>query len=196
MATQILDSYTLEQAEQDIATIRGQLQILPEVMARSDVTSRTVTSTATTQLSGSFNIPANDANTGTIYRLSCGGQGTWGTTAEQANFDFQAGGASAQTMGIASGTFATGTSVMWEYRQYLIVTATGTSGTYCNQMWCSIGASSVGAQVNGPNLSRNGTANAINTTVANTYQVNFFWTAGPAGSTITCNWSLFERLGL
>jgi hypothetical protein len=78
----------------------------------------TVTNTANTSfaaLSNVWSVPANDGQTGTAYRLTVAGSGTWGATAEQ--LSFQVGGMGAGGMGavtIGSSVFPINTPFAWK----------------------------------------------------------------------------------
>lgn len=160
---------------------------------QSDTTSRTVAVASTAQLSSSYPIQAYDAQVSTSYRLICFGTGTWGTTAQQLQLYAYVGGTLIANAGIPAATFNTGEGICWRVSVTIMITSVGTGGSFT--LHEDVAASTSLASSRGNTPQRNSSGNAINTTVSNAVVVQAAWAAGPTGSTITCDGTLFERLG-
>lgn len=229
--------YTQEQAEEDIATNRGLIDKLSEVIAlndsfvpntpasgsdlfsllgvlqhlgssgmtgalpitQTDTTSTTVTQASTTLLSGQFPVPANDANPGTTYRLTCSGNGQQGSTLQQLTLIQQIGGTNVNQINIAgtgNGALAASDPFDWFLQHEATITATGSSGTMRVVLIVAISKNNAAAN-NGNNIVgvRQSGGVAIDTTVSRNFQLNALWAATTGAPTITCTRTTFERVG-
>lgn len=164
--------------------------LLSQDYSQADISTFTVTATAATQCTTQWSIPANDANVGTVYRLTAMGLGTQGSTQQSLRFRINPG-----TSGPIStpAGFVTASSIFsWRLQAEMLVTATGSAG---NAM---VAASlTIGNTNNNNNLGIAGFSQtvAIDTTVANPYYLLVFWGLAAGTPTVSCYSSIFERLG-
>lgn len=90
---------------------------LSQYYGYSDNNSFTVTQATLTQLATAYIIAANEPQQGAAYKLSCGGYGTWGSTAQNLGLMFTLNGTSFFTSGSCdfySGTFAASVGFTWK----------------------------------------------------------------------------------
>jgi len=159
----------------------------------SDTFSRTATTVAATDLTVSYNIPANDpllySQQNTSYRLHCWGNGSQGGAVHTGNFQVFLYGvliyqSSALNFCGVGGTFT------WDFDIVAQVTSTGVAGNVnTGGQFASIDA----ALTTPGTLPLVDIGNAVNTTVASVMKVSFIWSA--LGPSITCANSEFIRGG-
>ena len=166
----------------------------------TNAASNTVTQATFTQLTASWGVPANDPNPGTLYRLTCFGNGTWGSTQQQLTMrgNYTAGpglGAVrvASTFIPASGHFD------WSFTQHLLFSASGAGGAWIASATLAINDS------DNPNTPGVAASNAMalcgagSGSLSTTSAFNVFaeaeWASTTGAPTITCTGSLFERVG-
>jgi len=154
----------------------------PEIA--SDTTTRTVNSTSTyTQLSGSFSIPASDAEAGSVYKLT-----GWGTTSGNAGGSPNLATEIFNTQLTTVSPDIAQTSVVYDVviETWIIVTAAGASGSVNGMIYCLGGGGTqtlFALAVIPPT--------AVNTTVAS----DFLIACAPSAAGITMNASVYERDG-
>ena len=85
---------------------------LNQYYAMADSNASSVTQSAYTNLSTQYTIPAGEAYAGAAYEMSCGGIGTWGSTAQTLAFQMLAG-TSVLTLAISSAALATSAGFYW-----------------------------------------------------------------------------------
>ena len=152
----------------------------------TDTTSRTVTDPNTGQVSGSFTVPANDAQVGSVYKLRA-----WGTsTVTGAGNDTW----TPHIFGVAL-TNATPSSLVitqpWIAETWLIITVAGAAGRVQGNLELTI-IQSGGTQAS-PFLV-NIPSTAVNTTAASQFFFNVTVSSG-VGDTVTGLASVYERDG-
>jgi hypothetical protein len=163
---------------------------------QTDITSRTVTQAVTTQLSGSFTIPANDANVGTQYRLKCSGFATWGATQQLLTLAELLGGTNINQVNFAAAAFAASTPLDYDAEFTLTVVTTGAGGTARALLRAVFNINNAAVlTTNSATGVRQGGGIAFNTTIARALQLNALWAATVGAPTITCDRTTFERIG-
>lgn len=173
----ITEFYTLEEAEEHIARLRGQVDKLTEILQTTDVqitdSSAPAAVAATTQLfsaggqlatvsssgrSGTVStgttasvggatvtqatlnnlfrdtITANDAQVGSVYKVTAFGYGAWGATAQTLQFALRFGATSATTIGttptIQTTDFNTSATFRWKAEAIVVCVTTGAGATW------------------------------------------------------------------
>jgi Pectate lyase superfamily protein len=151
----------------------------------------TVTSaSAFGSLGAPVTIPANDATTGTVYKVTCFGTGTEATGAAVPLTVAVALG------GLNLGTFqpatlpAAGSAFSWRYECDLYVAAAGTSGRVVPSGTFRWGASGTAAAT----TMHGGTPQTINTTSPNQLGLTAKWASATGAPTITCACTIVERV--
>src|SRR6266487_2981417 len=117
MVMTVQPGYTLEQAEEDIANLRGDTAVFSEGYADLN----TVTAASMTDLSTVTYVPA-DPSIGDCFRITCGGYGTQGSTRQDLTFGFYLGGAPVGTNIKIVGAAAAMWNVSDEFRWNMTVT--------------------------------------------------------------------------
>lgn len=167
-----------------------------------DVTTFAVTAASMTQLSQQFTVPAGDANVATMYRVTCWGNGTWGSTAQNLTMQMTfAGTGFGITPTIASGAFSGSAAFRWNTVMILICQTTGTLGTWHGSFWGCL--TQTANNINPGTASQNtvpfvgGPSASVSqdTTVANALVLECAWASTTGGPTITCHGTTFERCG-
>jgi hypothetical protein len=192
--------YNLQQAQRDIAALRGSAAktgvILPSgysgfrvISQPADYTTYTVTAGSVTQCTKLWNIPANDAQAGTQYRLTVFGTGTQGSVARALVFQFYS---INQAQCTFVSTFASANSA-FDFRMVCEVTvvSTGTSGSANYSIQGSAGGSNLASTAcQGLNA-----AFAYNTQSAFSLGLGSWWNPNTSSPTMTTQISMLERLG-
>jgi len=169
----------------------------------ADFTPHTVTQATLTQLSKVFAVPANDAQTGTVYRLTAAGTAVWGSTQQALTFALSAFGvANFASLPIGATEFTASLALQWRLVAEVAVQAGGNPGTILGGMSAGVAVSGANelTQVN-TNQSAGGFAsfNAANATANTQVNANVTlqakWAATTGAPTITCGYSYLERLG-
>jgi hypothetical protein len=160
----------------------------PLSSSQADNTPHTCSTAGFTQLSKAWTIPANDAQVGTLYRVTAWGDGQFGSTLQQMSTNLSGGNAQANTPTSAQTASA---NVFFRAEGSLLIGVTGSSGsgTFNLVVHTSSGGS------NGYSALGDSTAVAYDTTISNTLGLFTKWAATTGAPTITCRGSLFERLG-
>jgi hypothetical protein len=158
--------------------------------AAADFASFTITGTSAAQASKAWSIPANDAQAGTTYRMTIAGIGTQGTTAQQLTFQILLGSTSFAAATLLSTFAAISAGFIWKAILEVTVHATGAGGTadYRVDVYAS-------AANNAPPASAWVSTGAFNTTIANTYELQMFWSSATGAPTAGSRHSYLERLG-
>jgi hypothetical protein len=157
--------------------------------------------TTLSKLSNVWSIPANDAQAGTVYRLTAGGVATWGATQEVLTLALAAFGvANFVSLPIGATEFTAGLSLQWRYQADIVVVSPGNPGTIMGGASFDIGVAGANQLTNaGTNQSAGGFAafNAANATANTVSAGNITLQAkwGAAFGSITCDYSYLERLG-
>lgn len=219
------ETYTLEQCEADLATLRGQVDLLSEVLTldgwagppntpagaavlwadalnnverimpsgrtaqltdgQGNVSSHTIT--ANNVITDGWAVPAYDSQVSTAYRLTAWGTGTQAatpTTLQMAgNFGSTNYAAAVSGTGFAAG----GAAFTWKAEIIFICVTTGAGGTCVVSMSAQIRSGTTSTTLVGEQ-----TGIAFDTTASRTFYMSA--TFGAAAS-LTCDGSLFERLG-
>jgi hypothetical protein len=192
--------YNLQQAQRDIAQLRGNQArtgvVLPSgysgfrvITMPADYTTFTVTASSVQQCTKAWSIPANDAQAGTQYRLTLAGNAVQGST-QQALFFETYTGAFAQC---AFGATLVAINAPFNWRLVLEATviSTGSSGT-AHFMLNGIAA---GGDIPGQAIVGLGVAQAFNTTAPFSLAVGCYWNSTTGAPTTTTRVSMLERLG-
>jgi hypothetical protein len=166
---------------------------LPPVIANTDVTTITSTFAAFTRITNSWPVPADDARTGTTYRLSAWGTGTQGSTAQTLSFELTAFGVTAAGTGFPATFAGAGLAFGWNVTGTVQVTATG-AGTATIQYNYTVTIKAAGASASSV-LSGFGSTSAGTTTTAENLFFSVQWGSATGAPTITCEGSVFERAG-
>lgn len=162
---------------------------------RVDSNQHTVTQATLTNITAiPTGILANDANSGTLYRITCGGHGTQGSTQQALSFQITLGSTALGGTTMASTTIPASTAFHWNFIGNILVTNTGSSATvFC---W-GIFEFSVAAAGGTSGTAAFDTASAtFNSTIANAVQVQMRWGSATGAPTITCDGAMLERLGV
>jgi hypothetical protein len=192
--------YNLQQAQRDIAQLRGASArsgvVLPSgyagfrvITMPADYTTYTVTAGAVTQCTKSWQIPVNDAQAGTQYRMTVFGTGTQGSV--QRALVFQTLGGNFAQCTLPSTFVGTSASFGWRMVVEVTVISTGSSGT-ANY---SISGSGGGANAAATAINGFSVAQAFNTTAAFSLGLGSWWNPNTSSPTMTTDVSMLERLG-
>jgi hypothetical protein len=163
---------------------------------QSDTTSRTITSATYQSLSTTYNVPGDDPQPGTTYRLTCFGTGTWGSTVQDLAFS--------QLLGVAGNvahtSFAASAAFSWKARCEWIIAAAGASGSANVSVDFLIAETAsppdgLAAATNAVSAVRSLNPVTFNTTVTQALGLQARWASATGAPTITCFGTLFERLG-
>ncbi len=173
--------------------------VLNRYYSLADANSHTVTAATQTALSSVYNIPANEAQVGTVYRITASGFGTWASSGPQ-TLNLGASLTGVQTGGnltLAAALFPLSDAIRWEAEARVICVSTGSGGTWINALRGTI--NHFGTILATPNafswaVSNTGTLVASTLTVQ-TLSVDAAWGATTGAPTITCTSTVFEKLG-
>jgi hypothetical protein len=166
------------------------------VTSKTEITSRTVTQTGATQLSGQFTINAGDAQAGSTYRLRCSGTGQWGSTTQQLTLIESLSATNINQVNIANNAFNASDPIDWEMTLELTILTTGAAGTALAMLsWSGNKNNAAATSGNSVQGVRTATGISIDTTVNRTLRLNALWASATGAPTITCDRSSFERIG-
>ncbi len=171
--------------------------------AIADTAVTTVTAATASNLSTVYVIAANDMAVNIAYRISCGGDGTQGSTRQNLQFNVGIAGASVGfSVVIDSTALAISALFRWEAEIMLIPVTIGAAGTYNTRIRGCVTNSAnniiPGTAANntipfgGHNLA---TGTGLDTTVAQNFAFRCQWGSVTGGPTITNRSTVFERLG-
>lgn len=96
---------------------------LSQYYGAADTNTTTVTAASATNLSSVYVIPAGEAYTGAAYELSCGGNGTWGSTQQQLTLAMALNGTSFGSGGagkVAASALAASAAFFWSATMKLV----------------------------------------------------------------------------
>lgn len=182
----------------NLAAGQGQAQ-LSQYYGAADTSTTTVTQIAATNLSSVYTIPAGEAYVGASYELSCGGNGTWGSTQQVLTLAMAMNGTSFGSGGsgkVAAAALAASALFFWSAK----ITLTSVDGVSSWQ--CTLDAT-VAEQANTANP---GTAasNTIPLTVtlqhtasvasAVTVALQALWGSATGAPTLTCSRTNFRKI--
>lgn len=177
----------------------GLLGQIPAV--QTDTTPFTVTGVAYAALSTAWTIPANDAQNGTWYRLTCHGNGTSGNPAETLAVRISAFGATVANFILGQTLMSTAENFSWQLTGLIEVVTAGASGTIRTSLGGGFSAfgqnllPTTGTQFSAWAASQNNNS-AVSTNSNQTIQLQAEWGAnGATVPTITSFGSMLERLG-
>lgn len=167
-------------AAQTPAGVAGTLDI-----TQADTSVLSVTGTAVTQITGSYSLPANDAQVGTTYRFKTKAILTWEANSLLVQWY-------GQQMHLPFGLFAAADTVHCDIEWNLQVTNNGSSGTF-----------TLSGRIDASNtaFSKQGVGTLVfitgsqNWTVAQTVFMSASWGGAAAGQNATFYGSTFERIG-
>jgi len=166
------------------------------VNSKTDTTPRSTLSTAGApqQVSSLLNLPALDAQAGTIYRIILYGGGAQGSVQGATSVQLALNSVSAASSGWVAATVPISTGWTWRAEGSITILTTGVSGTATFHISGMVGLSGrtpiANQQVYGAYST---TAVTINTTAANTLSI--LGQVAGTGGTLTGLSSTFERLG-
>jgi hypothetical protein len=165
--------------------------LLSEDYSQTDISTFVFTASTTTQCTNSWTIPANDASIGTTYRLTAMGLGTQGSSTTALKFNMKPAGA--VQLATQLGFIAVSAPFQWRLTGELVVTTTGSSGTAMGCMSLNVG----NTQSTAGNYACAAFTQSFtfNTTIANAFFYQGFWSSSGNSATATCYSSIFERLG-
>lgn len=167
--------------------------LLNRMYGQADTNSHTVTAASLTDLSSVYVIAANDGSANTAYRLTCYGQGTWGST--QQNLVVQGTLGSSTSLGSATvpaANLSASTSFRWYLTLNLVVATTGSSGTAVGGFDGHLYATGTGG--NAARVVACAGSVAMDTTAANNFKLQANWASTTGASTLTCLATIFERV--
>lgn len=163
----------------------------------------TVTAASATNIA-TYVVPPGDSQAGSVYKMTCFGHGTTGTTtaSNSITWDQTHGGVGGGAETTGTTFFSTSQSFRFHVQTYLICAATGASGSFwinsmvtLTELSSNILPGSAGQQAAGFAI---GTSSAItvDSTVQETLRFRVAWggTAGSPGPTLTCDAFFTERI--
>lgn len=191
-----MDAFTLEELEEEIAALRGQVLTFSE----ADTAATTVLAASMTDLSSVYTIPAGSI-VGSAYRLTCGGDGQQGSTLQNLTFGFYLGGTQMGTNPVIVGSSPTWNATLdqfrWQASALIVCATTGVSGTWFGSLSATvtdITAASVGAAGSTTGVAdANKTAVTKDTTTGQPFSIRAGWASTTGGPAIVCRHTLFER---
>jgi hypothetical protein len=181
------------------------------VAQRTDVVTTTVTAATLTRLTKEWTIAANDAASGTTYRLKASGYGTWGSTQQSLTANPMIDGANIGAGGgvgsIAAAALPISQKFYWnaEYN-FIIVTAGASGAARANLEFIAVArasgispgtaaTNSITTMENVPSDPASVSDFTIDTTVSHTIAVYVAWASTTGAPTLTCKWTSLERVG-
>lgn len=175
-----------------VAGQRITASLLNRMYGEADANSHTVTAASLTDLSSVYVIPANDASANTAYRLTCYGNGTWGSTQQQLNFQGTLASTSLGSGGVPSTALTASNSFRWYVTMNLVVATTGVSGTAVGAIDAQLYNTNTSGQA-GRVIACAGVV-AMDTTAANNFKLQADWGSTTGAPTLTCLATIFERV--
>lgn len=165
-------------------------------LTQTDSTLRSNATTTPTQISGAFNIPANDAVANTCYRLRLYGTGTTGTTPPLFSITLDGMGATGQaSTGWAAAALPASTTFEYWVEAIIMVNTTGAAGSA--RMFLSGGVSANGRPTTGQsiNFGAANTSVTVDTTTLSQMLIKIAPGSTTGAPSINGHTSTFERLG-
>lgn len=176
----------------------GQQWNAPGALA-ANFTVNTVTGTSFANLTN-FTVDASDSSTGSVYKITAWGNGQWGSTAQQLNMELTVGGTQLAEVAIAAAAFSASAVFLWKAELILAVQTLGTGGT-CQAM-LSVTVTQDANATSGLSAADNSVtvvglplaAVAMNTTVANVFELAAQWGSTTGAPTISKRVAFFEKI--
>lgn len=161
-----------------------------------------LTTVAYARATNLWNIPSNDPIVGTMYKLRFWGTGSW-SSSQAAAFNLRGNFTNSSGLGAipwGATEFSNGTAINWMLESTIIITATGSAGSYVSFNRCDISASGGNllstfnsGQASG-SATRQGTgAGVLNTTAPMQMWGEISQASTTGGQTATCLGSTFQR---
>lgn len=168
-------------------------------ISQVDTTDDTNTNNGTQPCTMMWNIPADDAQVGTVYEVETSFNGTTDSTTT-ASMGFKPGlnGASVTTSGgdvMANSLFGTSVGFAGSVRVRMVIISTGVSGTASFFVMGGVGQNTAKTSSNSAVLSSQATGVTINTTVSNTLGIRSVWGSSQTNQTVVAHGSTFTRKG-
>jgi hypothetical protein len=162
---------------------------------QADHTSVTVVAAANTRISKAWSIPIGDSQVDATYRLTSWGFGTLGSTLQNLTWGIGLNGAVLRSVVVASPGLVSQSFRWYNVIEFHVLTtgAGGTADCSMSGTWSSAQATTTAAAVGCGSPSAG--AEAFNTTAANDIELFVGWAATVGAPTITCIYSMLERLG-
>ena len=170
----------------------------------SDTTNFAVTGTGLNPLSQTWTLPASDANVGTFYRLSCWGNGVWGSTARSLTLQMTFAGSAFGGSGVVvidASDFSASAIFRWNAVLLLQCQETGSNGQWHGTLSGCLTQTAnniiVGTTANNSVPFAAGPSATVtqDSTVANPLLLEASWASVSGAPTITCRGTTFERCG-
>lgn len=175
--------------------------VLNRIYGTADTNAHTIIATTFTDLSSVYQIPAGDAQSGTAYRLSIFGNGTWGSTQQVLTFTTALAGTAIGTApAIASTALSASAAFDFDVSVLLICVTPGSSGTWAARVSGQVNETAnalLPATAADNTIGLTGcthTAVTQNTTIANNLSIQAKWASATGAPTLTCNGTLFEKV--
>lgn len=166
----------------------------------SDTVATTVTQAVTTALSSVYAIPAGEPQVNSAYELLCGGNGTWGSTAQSLHWGFYL---NSTQVGvgqiIAANQFSANAPFRWRARMRVVCVSTGSGATWMGDMDAVVTQTANQVQVgtaadNSVSLAdANSSAVTASTLASTTAGIQAFWGSATGAPTITCRSTTFRK---
>lgn len=184
----------------DLVSTGGQLQLNQGGSAKKNanpsVSTGPIATTTTETVAATYNIPANDATAGAVYKLTAWGiAGVTGTPT--LTFKSRMGGVAGASNASIPLTASSGvTNKVWRAELYVSILTTGVSGTWAGQLVVQEGISVAGTNPVAAAVTRmdGSGVGAINTTVSNDLCITLQWGTSSASNTWTCRGFAAERI--
>ena len=207
-----LAPYDLEQCEEDIGTLRGQLAYLGEIGSALDTgipgtagasfPGITVVAASLTTIASAV-VPANNADTNAVYQLEVNGKGVWGSTQQTLQFACVFGGQVMRSVQLGAIYSAASLPFSWKCRIRVICASTGVSGAWASEVEGHL-------SVNNTTLLTSGASSAnptnsffncditapftVDTTIAETLALQCAWGGTTGAPTLTSGVAIFRRI--
>lgn len=175
--------------------------VLNRIYGQADTTSHTITGTSFASASSVYTITASDAQAGTAYRLTCWGNGTWGSTQQVLTAAVAL--ASTQigiTPAIAATAFAASAAFDFRFEARLVCVSPGASATWIAEVG-GVVTESANALLPGTAASNTVpftgcTHSAVtqDSTVDNVFAIQAKWASATGSPTLTVRATMFERV--
>lgn len=164
------------------------------VIAQTDFTPFSTSGSSNVQITNAWTIPAGDAVVGTTYRLKAFGQGAVGATASVVGWNMFAFGSTEAATGLNVSVIVS-ESFAWSLTGTLIIVSS--SEAHFELEGTVTAGAATGGRTGGSSSSYVFNANSLSVTLpltadAQMYLMGAFGSPG-SGTTMTCNFSLFER---
>jgi hypothetical protein len=165
----------------------------------ANVSPTTVTAAALTNIAAGPVIPANDAQVGSVYKLTAFGHGTWSSsTGISLNIATTLGGITGSGPSIGTVFFNTSQAFRWHAQVHAVCLTTGVGGTWFLGGLMAFGPITAAAVVQGQVYAgvptSTSTSISVDTTAQETLRLQLGWSATTGSPTVTCDACWGERL--